>query len=236
MLSKLNNGVTMRTLNYFLFALVLLTLAPTAVAGFDTYSDRSAWQNSTGATQTENFDSIVVDTDFHPNPLTFGSGLSLQAPGNAGNNFIDVVPISSEVDVDGTAVASIFNGQSDLPLLPSIRFAGPVSAFGADFRSLQDSVVRTQFELRLNGVVVGTIEPNVISEITLRFFGFTANAGETFDEIVVLRINNDVFGMDYAEWSSVDQGQTMPVPALAPFGLIILLLGVVFLSTRRLRA
>ena len=151
-----------------------------------------------------------------------------------GNNFIDVEPISSEVDVDGSPVANFFNGQSGDWLMPRVMFGGPVSAFGANFRNLQNNIIRTRFELRLQGQVVAILEPSVTADGELRFYGFAADAGETFDEILFTRVENDVWGMDDVEWDG-EIRRAVGVPTLAPYGLALLVLSLLLVSTRRLR-
>lgn len=226
----------MRLTRSILLVILSLATASSALAGFNEYNDRSTWQASAGATSSEDFNSIQVDTPFSPGALALPSGLTLQAlDSGANNNFIDVEPISSEVNVNGSPVASFFNGQSGGWLMPRIMFDSPVAAFGADFQNMQDDQVRTGFELYLEGQLVATLEPPVSSVGIVRFYGFVADAGETFDEILFTRVANDVWGMDDVEWSGEAYSAT-PVPTLSSLGIILLVLSVLLLSVVRLRA
>ncbi|NRB71444.1 MAG: hypothetical protein HRU51_05960 [Xanthomonadales bacterium] len=213
--------------------LLFLTTPLTTMAAVKEYQNRDAFQAAAGFTTQEDFNSVRVNTDFFPDPVTLPSGLTLVADG--GDNFIDATIRDDESDVNGTTNVFFFTGQQDMETNARILLPEPVSAFGAQFVALQDTGEQTRFQLRLGDVVVATLAPpsrppNGSGGFSNRFYGCVAGAGEAFDSIWLVRVENDVFGMDDVEFS----GKPPPVPVLpAPFLLLLAGLLAVF-GLRRL--
>jgi hypothetical protein len=211
-----------------------LTTSATSQAAIIEFTSRAAWAAATGgATASENFSSFVTDTVFGPsNPASLNGDMTLTALVDSGslfNNSIDASPpFSSEHDVDGTSVARVFNGNSATPLTPLIQFGTPVLGFGADFRNLNDTILRSRIELYSNAVLLTTLTPSTEPSGSLRFWGFASDAGESVTELRFIRVENDVFGMD-----NIDIAAVPAVPE--PTTLALLGAGVVALRARRRR-
>ncbi|AQA17754.1 hypothetical protein BST95_05400 [Halioglobus japonicus] len=199
-------------------SLLSLTVSFNVMADFDEYEDRAAFLAAAGHTIQEDFNSVVTNTDFFPDPVRLPSGLTLVADGE--NNFIDASIKDDETDVNGTTSVAFFTGQLNMDTNARILLPEPITAFGAQFAALQDSGERTRFQLRLGDVVVATLTPPTGGSdgFSNRFYGFVADAGETFDSIWLVRLENDAFAMDDVAFS----GKPAPVPVLsAPFALLL---------------
>lgn len=214
--------------------LAAIVMSGAAHAGFVTYSDRTAWHAAIGgATGSENFNGFASDTNFGGTSIALAAGMTIGTM-NASTplyNLIDAPPVgSAEWDVDGSSVASIFNGPFGGDTFPFITFGTPVSSFGADFRSLNDEVARSRVEIYDGATLLATLDPSVAGFDELRFWGFAATAGESVTSIVFTRLENDVFGIDNIEIG----GGAAPVPepaTLALFGM-----GLAGLASRRRKA
>ena len=132
-------------------------------------------------------------------------------------NSIDVPPLAStESDVNGTANMRVFTDDSPSSNLV-FTFDTAITAFGADFRSFNDVIARTD-------ILVGadTISPPIGATGNLfSFFGFTSDTA--FNTITFSGLANDVYGIDNVTYGDTDVTAPVPAPAtLALFGLCIL--------------
>ena len=215
-------------------ALVVTLFAASAQASIVEFTNRAAWTAATGgAAASENFNSFTTDALFGlSNPVNLNGGMvlaSLVDSSSLNDNAIDAAPLfSSEHNVDGTSDARVFNGQSGTPLTPLINFGIPVTGFGADFRNLNDDILRTQIELYSGASLLTTLTPSIEPFGTLRFWGFASNSGELITQLRFTRVDNDVFGMD-----NIDIAYTTPVPE--PATMTLLGAGLVVLRARRRR-
>ena len=207
-------------------SLLSLTVSFNVMADFDEYEDRAAFLTAAGHTIQEDFNSVVTNTDFFPDPVTLPSGLTLVADGE--DNFIDATIKDDETDVNGTTSVGFFTGQLNMDTNARILLPEPITAFGAQFAALQDSGERTRFQLRLGDIVVATLTPpslppSVSGDVANRFYGFVAGAGEVFDSIWLVRLEPDAFAMDDAAFSGKpNEAPAVPVPVLpAPFALLL---------------
>jgi hypothetical protein len=189
--------------------LALLLMSAAADAAVITFTDRATWTAAAGGVSGgEDFNGFVVDTEFRTAPVALADGMSIGVMVNDGNdNLIDVVPISSEVDVNGTPVAHMWNGFNGAATLPFVSFSTPVYAFGADFQNFNDDFLRTRIELYNGAVLVDTLSPAPAADDVVRFFGFVSDTAIT--QIRFTQVQADVFGMDNIEI----QTQSVPEPA-----------------------
>jgi hypothetical protein len=91
---------------------------------------------------------------------------------------------------------------------PFLLFSPPISAFGADFRALNDTLQRTGVAIYDGLTLLDTLQPSTEPDIT-RFWGFSADAGELITEIRFTYIDNDVFGIDNIETVQVPEPATL---------------------------
>ncbi len=146
-----------------------IVTASASAATLTTFNDRSAFSSAAGSTIGENFNSFASEVDFRTAPLTIGGiTLSMLGTSQPGRNFIDVPPHQYSVfNVDGTPIANIFtNSTSSVEL----TFASAVTAFGADFASYQDVVVRSRITVLGQDLVASAAPATAV-----RFYGFTSD-------------------------------------------------------------
>ena len=179
-------------------ALLCSMNALTAQATVTSYTTRASFAAAAGPTTTENFDEYLVDARFHTVPVDVGDFV-ISMTGSPDNhddsNFIDVAPaFSAESDVNGTTnmrVVTDGSPQADL----FFTFDAPIVAFGADFRSLNDTLVRTQILVAGNNLVP-PVQPNTN---TLTFFGFTSTV--PFTTVRFSGVRTDVYGIDNVSYA-----------------------------------
>lgn len=220
--------MTKRQLTFAVALAAGTLLAAAAQAGIIEYNDRTTWLAAiSGATGGENFNGFASDTSFDGTSVGLAAGMTIGSLTAAGvGNIIDAPPVgASEHNVDGTSVAFVFNGQSGTGAFPFIAFSDPISAFGADFKNLNDDFARTAVQLFDGMTLLTTLDPVPTAVGVVRFWGFAADAGETITEIRFLRNDNDVFGIDDIEIRAAAVA-AVPEPAtLALFGFGIAGLG-----------
>ncbi|MCJ8318038.1 MAG: PEP-CTERM sorting domain-containing protein [Colwellia sp.] len=191
--------------------LSLSSLINIANAGLITFSDRTAFELALGTSQTEDFDSFVADTSFHPSSIDLDD-FSIVVTGNdvrANYNIIDAPAlVSSESDVNGSAHMRVFtNINKDL----LFTFDYPTFGFGVDIASLNDG---NRTRILIDGVdAILAINPG-------DFFGVIST--EAFTSVTFQGIINDVYGIDNVTYSGVQvpEPSTLAIFALGMIGLV----------------
>ena len=199
-------------------ALASLLVGAAADAAFISYSDRATWQGAAGTvTGSENFNSFLSDVPLTLTPTALSGGMSV-----SGFWTIDAAPFfsNSQCDLDGTPRLCGNNG-NDL----SFDFVTGISAFGADFSSLNDNLARTVFDLFDAATLIGTLAPPQVGSLSDQFFGFVATAGENITRIRTRQLFSDTFGVDDIEIVAVPE----------PASTTLLLLGLCGLAFSRKR-
>jgi len=203
------------------FGVAILTLvliaATSANAATITYSDRTAFESTLGFSATEDFEGFAVEHEFHTVPFDFGAfTVSMTGTPSTSYNFLDVAPAAtSESDVNGTNGMRVFTDGDDTLVF---TFDQAITAFGADFKNLNDSQSRT--DVLAAGVLM---TPGVVSLGSTSFFGFTSDT--PFTTVTFDGRLNDTYGID-----NVTYGQT-PEPA----SLVLLGAGGLFLTFGAMR-
>lgn len=206
--------------NKLAIGLFFTALAATATsnAGIIAFDDKAAWQLAAGPLDGgEDFEGFAADTTFDGISIGLSSGMQIGTIGGHGRgifNFVDVSPIAlPETDVNGSAHANILGGPfgpSGL-VTPFITFTSPVTAFGADIRSLNDDFGRTSVDLYGTSGLLATLEPGILGSDNFRFFGFASDAGETISEIRFRPNIADAYGIDNILIST--SSSEVPLPA-----------------------
>jgi hypothetical protein len=215
-------------------------------AGYTQFSNRAAFETAaaSGGTTltTETFNSFTQDTPFKKaSPPVVAGPLTISEYGpnttHDNVNSIDVSPFefSGIFATDTTPYALVGVSADDglgVDFAVQILFNSPVSAFGADFRDI-DSGPSEGAKFTLLGTTPATtinLPDNFLS--TTQFFGFVANAGETFTGLTITArffepSTREVLGIDNVTLASQSTG--VPEPAAGA----ILALGCAALLRRR---
>jgi hypothetical protein len=192
-----------------------------AQAATMTFADRTAWAAAAGGTSgAENFESFLADVSFLGTSVGLSAGMSIGTvvDDKTKDNIIDVPPPQSdEGDVNGSVYARVFNGQSNVPTTPFISFGTPVSAFGADFKNLNDDILRSRIELFNGATLLDTLTPSTEPLGTVRFFGFVSDQAVT--EMRFVRVDNDVFGIDDIQIQGAPEPGTLALLGVGLAGL-----------------
>jgi hypothetical protein len=196
------------------------------------YSDRPTWEAAIGTvTGSEDFSTFAIDTSFDGSSLALAAGMtigSIGADGRGDHNLVDVTPLRSlETDVNTTNDARVLGGPfgPNQSVTPFISFSSPVWAFGADFKNLNDDLLRTYVDLYNGTTNIASIEPVVLPSGNLRFLGFTSETSVT--EIRFRWAANDAYGIDNIAIARI------PIPE--PATLALLGLGMASLAFVRRR-
>ncbi len=189
-------------------ALTLAAACMSSQAAIVTFSSLASWQAAAGAsTATQDFNGFAADTATDSGAVILGGGMSVSSVTSTVLPWtIDAPPLDNdfECNVDSTARLCGFSGNQ-----LTFSFAGGISAFGADFSSLNDDLVRTQFELFDGTTLIATLTPALVAGQTDQFFGFVATGGETITSWRTKFIAADTFGIDNI---AIVGGGTVPEP------------------------
>lgn len=205
---------------------ILATVAATSArAEFTVFDDRTEFLAATLQTATESFDGWVKDTGFHTNAVDVGAFTLSMTPG-AGTiyNLIDAPPQkSNSTNINGTTHLMVF---TDTGIDLTFSFDQPITAFGADFKGINDEFERTQFSADGSFITV----PGEPVNLQLTFFGFTSDT--PFDSLTFHGVRNDIYGID-----DVTFGTALRVPAVPEPGTMAMLgLGLAGVAMARRRA
>lgn len=203
----------------FTLCSIAMLFSINASAGILTFSDLASWTAASGgATGSENFNSFTTDTSISAG-VALSDGISASG---SGSWEIDANPFANnfECDVDGT---SRLCGNNNSAL--TFSFAGGISAFAADFSSMNDFSVRTSWNLFNGSTLLTNLSPPTVSGQHDQFWGFVATAGEVITSMSTVHLNSDTFGVD----NIVITASSVPEPGT----LILLSLGLFGISVRR---
>ncbi len=208
---------SMKRLTAIIVASFLFT--QTANAAFITYTSESAWDTAVGASTTENFNSITVDTPFHTSPVNVGNmTFSGFTPSNP--TFNEIATTDPHFGFTTThvrlATSSVAGDQS------RIDFVTGVSAWGGDIANLEPSRASsfTVFDAGDNAL-------GIFNSYTAGtgFHGFELTAGEVASYIVFNSATVDeFFGLDDAKFVTSEAAVSEPGTLLI-FGLGLVGLG-----------
>lgn len=194
-------------------------MSATANAAIISYTDRTSFDAAAGATTIENFESFAVESAFHTSPLDVGDfSLSMTGSPRTDFNFIDIPPAqASETDVNGTNGMRVLTSNTvDLVF----TFDSAITAFGADFMSLNDVINRTDV-----GVDGQTLSIPIASSSGLpSFFGFTSDTA--FTTVTFHGLVNDAYGVDNVTYTTTDESPVSTTGTLALLGLGLAGLGI----------
>lgn len=191
--------------------IVLLVSSPVSAATIDAFFDRTAFEAAAGSTFIQTFDSVSADASFKDQTVVVND-LSLRAD-NVNDARIDVSPFASGgYSVNGTPYLRVFLESSDD--IFRISFANPVTAFAADFRSL-NARGGTMRDTVFTVLGQTPLLPTVVSAGDTSFFGIVSDTA--FSEVAFTRGARDSrFGLDNVQTASV---APIPLPAT---GLLLL--------------
>jgi hypothetical protein len=199
----------MNTISVLVGTSALLLSSISSATIISTFSDRSVFENSLTIFSVETFNDD--SGAFHTTPLDVGD-FSFSVSGVrddyvTSRNYIDQPPIQfSSMNVDGSAIAnmSVRDGTEI-----TLSFENPISAFGADFRLFDDTII----------VADGASLQILTETIDDEFFGFISDS--TFNEVVFRGIGTDGWGIDNVTYSFENVAVSEPsVLALIVAGIL----------------
>lgn len=195
--------------------------ANAAVMSFD---DRATFDGALTSQSTEDFNSFGSETSFASGSLSAGDlTLSMSGTLRSGQrNSIDMPTHQfSSFNIDGTTNANVLLDSADDVL--TISFGSAVTAFGADFGSLNDNYRRTS--ILVNGE---RLTPGIVTGSNrTRFFGFTTDTAFSSVSFVFNRAA-DGFSID-----NVSYGDAAVVPLPATLPMLAFAMGAFALGRRR---
>lgn len=210
-----------RLLGLTLVSLVTSLLASHATAGFITYTDRATWEAAVGSFATQDFNSIVTDTNFGGSSIDFGD-IRLDGVTNGGTEALIDLPLyqfsPGPADIDGTARVNA--GGLDAGESINIIFSSLVSAAGFDTVNYDNSSTADFLQIFVNGVLLGDFPE---FDDTTGFFGIVGTDGMLVSEISVAhRAGN---GGTFNAFDNVSYAVPAPSPLIL-MGLGLLGLGL----------
>ncbi|MEO1047742.1 MAG: PEP-CTERM sorting domain-containing protein [Pseudomonadota bacterium] len=181
--------------------LAALLTAPVSAAT-TIYTDRASFDAAIVESDFVDFNDVPSQVNFRSSPFDAGP-FTLQGSGSGqgSRNFIDIQPLQfSTFNIDGTTVANLLvNSNSTV----TFTFDNPITAFGADFGSINNVVLRTQANTGSD-----IVTPPVTPVSAAQFFGFTSDTPFTSLVFESAAPNGDGFGVD-----NVSVGAAIPEPA-----------------------
>jgi hypothetical protein len=161
----------------------------------DTFTDKASFTATVGTASTETFDSFASDTPFHSLPLDVGDFTLYMSGASATHaNQIDTPPERwFGTDIDGTARLDVYTNSNSSLLF---SFETGITAFGADFKSLNDTYLRTQIFVD-GSLLHPPVSPN---NYQLTFFGFQTDT--LFSTVEFRGSAGDGFGIDNVQYAS----------------------------------
>lgn len=215
---------------------VALLVGQAASSAIMTYDNVTAFLEAAGPTEFEDFEDVPGERNFTDRTRNFGD-FSLRTdltpdPGSdlprdlASFNRILIGPQANyPTDFQEAAASNSIDGSSNFAHIGlketdvfTIVFSEPMYSFGADFKGLNDTYLRTRFSIG------GTeYDASVTDGNQLRFLGFVSDTPFTYLSITgrirtqAPDVDSDGFGMDNLRYSSMPPPTTeIPVPASLP--------------------
>lgn len=208
-------------------------VAGPAQAAIVTFGDAIAWRAALGQapTATQNFNGYTRDLETYDGGLDLGGGMRVESaltqPIAVFRWRVDVPGLLNELECSVDRSAQLCGHNANVL---TFRFEGGVSAFGANFASLNNDEPRTLFELYGGDTLLATLAPPVVAGQTDRFFGFVATAGEVVTHWRTRALVRDSFGIDDI---AIVSARAVPEPGSA--GLVAAALGAWGLAAGRRR-
>lgn len=166
------------------------------------YTDRTSFDAFVIESGFVDFNDVQSEVDFRTSPFDAGP-FSIQGAGTGQGirNRIDIQPLQFDTfDIDGTTVANLRVSSTSTV---TFTFDSPITAFGADFGSINDFELRTQATTGSDIVV-----PPVTPVSAIQFFGFTSDTAFTSLVFESAAPNADGFAVD-----NISIGTAVPEPA-----------------------
>ena len=222
------NSVQLITAFFGLLVCQILT-ASSLHAQLTPYTDRTTFEAAAGTTIVETFDSFATEDAFHTNAVDAGDfTISADAPINGSYNFIDRSQNGFQdtwADVNGTTAMNVFLNKNRKLIF---TFDTAITAFGADFRDINELQSRVDF--LINGE---SVTPSVYGDDTTNFFGIISDTEFTVLEIDAAYGQNDNFGVDNVTYSmaSVPEPKSIALLSIAAGSF-----GILYYRRRKLNA
>jgi hypothetical protein len=197
-------------------------VAGAANAAVTTYTTQAAFTAATGSTTLVTFNDFASEASFQTSSVDAGPFSLLGFGDQLGRNYIDLPPVQfPSINVDGTTIVNAITGPS---AGLTITFDTPILAFGATFRDLQTSSIRTVIE-----VAGTTVTPAVRPPGGFQFLGIVSDTPFT-----TLRfVNVDPLVVDGFSMDNVLFATTAPVPAPGGSALALGVAGLLAATRRR---
>lgn len=199
------------------FVLVASSTLPSTAAIVE-FTTRADFVAAAGASTTETFDSIAPDTQFRTQSVDLGAfTIAGFGPNQASWNAINPTPAPGNTIYNVNGSSFVF-GATDVGTGFSVTFDSAVTAFGADFRGLnnQDNVARTFIVVNGTELAATIVAGNDVGS----FFGFISDTPFTTISFIrnpdLIPGHMDAFGMDNVTFA------TGAVPEPSTWAMMIL--------------